>query len=1091
MKYKPVLRAATALATLPVLCATLPLSAALAQSTDQSTAIDQTALEEIVVTGSYIRRKSQFDSPSPIQVLGSEQLEQIGASTIAELTQTLTINNGAQNNADAFTQNRTTGTENINLRGLGVQSTLVLLNGRRQVGSASPTDSGLSFVDTSALVPLIAVDRVEVLKDGAAALYGTDAVAGVVNFITRDDFEGLELEAEFQTVTEDSSHDLRVSGIWGAGNDRTHFIVAGSYFDRTELTSRERDLRRGADQFPNLLSISTQTAFPPNVVIPAATPQLFGALGPEGFAAYQAAFNTNTALFNFGALPGAAVTGLQQAGVPIFTDPNSGAALGALPVIPNPLAPGNFLVGNFASFTPSAALPFGDPLGLADAFTGQGLPNVLPIAIPGFNLGLLSPEQQLAFQQTIGATVAAQGGFDTPIVPDPTCQQIAGNVDDDIRFLPASQVGGVGLCALDFGPFFALVPEEERVQGYTKIKHQLTDTVEVFAELSYARNRATRNTSNFPISSPVPVAANYPFNPFGQPVFAITRSPGTGQLTDFFTDRQNDTKYAHDTYRVSTGARGDISDTWYFDFAFTRGVNDFSLESRDGVASNFALALQGLGGFGCDPATGTPGVGPCQFYNLFGTGAIADPSATTLVRDATGQPVLDGDGNPITVPVRNSQEILEFITSPITFDSKSKLNVVDAVVSGDLFDWSAGTVGAAFGFQYRDESLSSDQDQDTNEGDRLFLTQPADDFAASRDVWALFAEFNIPLMENLELSTAVRYEKYSDNAGDTLDPKVSLLYRPHDRVTFRGSFGTAFRAPSLFQTFGNQVSLNSVNDPLTGGAPFIAIRTNGNENLRPEESTTYNLGVSVEPVDNLEFSLDFWSFDFDNVIAQVPADQIVFLEATGGTLPPGTLVSRGVTGGLSTVVTLFTNDNKIQTNGLDFSAAYTFDLDDFGTLRLGMDGTWVNKYDITGFDGIEIDGAGRTNRTTFADPVAELRTNWSALWANGGHSGAVFVRRIGKLLDDRTSEFASLPSGLPDLNNVVTPVNVDSHTTVDLQYSYNFDGEWGPLKGAGFTVGAINVFDKAPPFVNVDNGFETRTHDPRGRLVYFKVKVGF
>ena len=115
-------------------------------------------IEEIVVTGSYIRRKSQENSSSPISVIGREDLATIGANTISDLTQTLTINNGAQNNPDAFTQNISTGTSNINLRGLGVASTLVLLNGRRQVTSGAQTDGGVAFVDTASLVPMIRVD---------------------------------------------------------------------------------------------------------------------------------------------------------------------------------------------------------------------------------------------------------------------------------------------------------------------------------------------------------------------------------------------------------------------------------------------------------------------------------------------------------------------------------------------------------------------------------------------------------------------------------------------------------------------------------------------------------------------------------------------------------------------------------------------------------------------------------------------------------------------------------------------------------------------------------------------------------------------
>ena len=164
---------------------------AVAQETvPENAAEDERTLERVVVTGSFIRRPSQAALASPISTVGSEDISAIGAQSIADITQTLTINTGAQNNPDAFTQGGTTGTANINLRGLGLQSTLVLTNGKRNVLNASQTNDGISFVDTNSLVPLIAIERLEILKDGASALYGSDAVAGVANFITVTDYDG-------------------------------------------------------------------------------------------------------------------------------------------------------------------------------------------------------------------------------------------------------------------------------------------------------------------------------------------------------------------------------------------------------------------------------------------------------------------------------------------------------------------------------------------------------------------------------------------------------------------------------------------------------------------------------------------------------------------------------------------------------------------------------------------------------------------------------------------------------------------------------------------------------------------------------------
>ena len=133
-------------------------------------------------------------------ILSADDLAASGANKISDVIDRLTINTGSQNNPDAFTQNQTARHGNVNLRGLGVSSTLVLVNSRREVQSAAATDRGENFVDTSALPPMIAFQQVEVLKDGATASYGSEAVAGVVNFVTRDRFDGFQLEATAQGV---------------------------------------------------------------------------------------------------------------------------------------------------------------------------------------------------------------------------------------------------------------------------------------------------------------------------------------------------------------------------------------------------------------------------------------------------------------------------------------------------------------------------------------------------------------------------------------------------------------------------------------------------------------------------------------------------------------------------------------------------------------------------------------------------------------------------------------------------------------------------------------------------------------------------
>ena len=157
-------------------------------------ALAQDADEDVItVTG----RASGSDTLSrPASVIS---LQSLRASGLVDLGDALAFDPavvGSEFNDDPGTQNDTSGTSSVNLRGLGLGATLVLLNGQRQTPSSVAADDGASFVDINALVPDIALSRVEILKDGASALYGSDAVSGVINLVTRDQFEGLRLEAE-------------------------------------------------------------------------------------------------------------------------------------------------------------------------------------------------------------------------------------------------------------------------------------------------------------------------------------------------------------------------------------------------------------------------------------------------------------------------------------------------------------------------------------------------------------------------------------------------------------------------------------------------------------------------------------------------------------------------------------------------------------------------------------------------------------------------------------------------------------------------------------------------------------------------------
>ena len=195
-------------------------------------------VEEVVVTGSYIASTSE-DEASPVEVLSNDYIVNSGAVDVGELTSKLSVSSGTENNPDSFTSGETQGTSNVNLRGLGLTSTLVLVNGKRQTITAATANDGSVFVDTST-IPMAALERVEILKEGATATYGSDAVAGVVNFILRDDFEGVEFSTGYEEISDGGAGKYDVNILAGFGTDRTRVTLAGTYISQDPLSSAER-----------------------------------------------------------------------------------------------------------------------------------------------------------------------------------------------------------------------------------------------------------------------------------------------------------------------------------------------------------------------------------------------------------------------------------------------------------------------------------------------------------------------------------------------------------------------------------------------------------------------------------------------------------------------------------------------------------------------------------------------------------------------------------------------------------------------------------------------------------------------------------
>jgi iron complex outermembrane recepter protein len=203
--------------------------------------------ERIEVTGSNIKRIDS-ETVSPVQVITREEIERSGKATIADVLRDIPANQGNSYN-ETFTNSFSPGSSGISLRGLGLKTTLTLVNGRRMANYGFAQNLQDTFVDLNS-IPSSAVERVEILKDGASAIYGADAVAGVVNIILRKDYKGIEIGSSGGTTSEGGMNEYRLNLSAGKGDlatDKFNVFGVVDFYHRDLLTWSERNATKDAD----------------------------------------------------------------------------------------------------------------------------------------------------------------------------------------------------------------------------------------------------------------------------------------------------------------------------------------------------------------------------------------------------------------------------------------------------------------------------------------------------------------------------------------------------------------------------------------------------------------------------------------------------------------------------------------------------------------------------------------------------------------------------------------------------------------------------------------------------------------------------
>jgi iron complex outermembrane receptor protein len=583
--------------------------------------------------------------------------------------------------------------------------------------------------------------------------------------------------------------------------------------------------------------------------------------------------------------------------------------------------------------------------------------------------------------------------------------------------------------------YSTIIPEADRRSVAAFADFDITPTLNVFAELLYAKRRSNFKYEPLALRD-MPVPATNPYNPFG--------GIGTTVLVDYLLVGlgQPRTKTQAELVRGLAGLRGAVGAwDWELSALNTNEENLLSVENE----ADFLKVFAALGE--TDPA---------RALNVFQEGPAA--SADVLAQ--------------LLAPTR-------------TYKAVSSGMQTAAVIRGPLFTAPAGPVEMVLGGEWFDSEI--DFESQVNQVDHGRTASAA--FAEVR-VPIVSAAMRIPAVHTLSLTTAVRNDHYGD-FGDTFNPQYGLVWRPIADLMLRASYGTAFRAPSLFELYAPRQEFPgiSIPDPVRNdpAAPTKFI-TGGNPNLEPTEADSFTAGFVLTPkaIPGLTFSSTYWRIELESSIRVLPfntilANEQMFADRIVRAAPDAVDIALGRPGRLQSLDISRVNFGSIDTSGIDTSAGYSFDTP-IGRFAPSLTTTWIADYETVELPGTRPeDKVGVANAT---GTILKWRTTATLGWSLRGISLAATGRYT---------------PGYDDARNFTGPngKRVSSQTLLDLQGSVDFDNFFSErstwMSGLKLTAGVTNALNAEPRFSEITQGqgFDPSQGDLRQRFAYLRLSASF
>ena len=1013
----------------------------------------------IVVVGSRLGRVTAFNSPDPVAIIDPEVAMQEGKFDTAAMLQSSPIAAGSTQITSAISSNFVTnggpGAATVDLRGLGANRTLVLLNGRR-AGPAG-TRGAVSSFDLNVL-PVSLAQSVEILKTGASSVYGSDAVAGVVNIKTKSNIDGIQLGGNVSMPFDSGGEQYRLNAIWGKTFDRGHILIAGDYSHTSELARGQReylacpeayifredgsradlvDPRTGAFHCEDLRWGHVWTY---NLID---NLQLDGPGGPNTGLNTSIDFSTVLMQYQY---PG------ETLGIPAFGAPEPGFG--------------------------------GAPFGSADFGAPPGW---FPV---GYN----------------AASTAVQSGYH-PFVE----QQ-------------------------------SIIPETDLYTGYIEGAYEINDNVEAFGEFLFNRRETYQNGWrqfwSFGLTGDL-----YGYNPGGNDYnYWAGGWSGLNLLSPTAITDQSDTSQDVKYFRGVAGLRGNFGgeSSWRWE-AFTQ-------YSRSDGRYRTQQVLQ-----------------DAYDSNYFQYGSCAGTVLPFSGKQCMDIPWTDPNFLRGEITPEQSAFLFDWEEGKTIYTQRT----FEASVSGDLFELPAGPLSAAFGASLRRDSINdvpgaitfaknpyynpafatlapTDLRCTQEDLDRIDRRDPCNEFhgnawgASTSGITAghsttseLFGELRVPLLadrpffQELTLSaggrlTNVTSTRLSD--GETDDDegnytyKLGLNWAVNDWVRFRGSYGTSFRAPALFEQFladetsfptqraidpcrqwGAENAAGRISDRIAAncaaagipsthpatGVTATSIASGGLGVLDSETSRSWVVGGILTPQlgnflpdTRISIAVDYFDIKVVGEIAQLGARAILFGCYGSETFPTDPLCSlftRGQTAApfnINTVNDQYININRQQNTGVDVTVNIRHDLGRWGSVNVGGDMTWQTKDELELLASSELESDnGEAGSPKF---IGDFRLNWQTpieeLTVFYGLNVIGKTSNVADFLEDNGGDLC-----LDSFNTETTPPTPIYGTycpdlTTPMVFYHNASVSYDFMERFTITAGVSNIFDRRPPRVSVFNG---------------------